>query len=290
VTFTVYPDVDAEQCLLLWRVSQIEAMETVGEITDPQVLEPEQRSGGTGSEGDPPTAISMSYVYRHPASEGQPVKVMWGECRAVPGGALAISHSASQERYPTEIAARQALLTGLSIPAADPPQPSTQPVPASLPSAQAPFASAAAPAASAGPDPDGSAAPVVADPACTGVPEWASATIARFDRIEAARMEAREVGAYDLIGFIASFAGQVAGMAARQEAGPVPDLAAEVNALAVAAYGVIEEAADLQYEGLTGGGGAALARGQRLFEDGMMQVNDARKEVERLRGRCTPEG
>ena len=132
------------------------------------------------------------------------------------------------------------------------------------------------------------------DPGCAGIPEWSEATIARFDRIEELRIEAREIGSYDLVAFIASFGGQVAGMAARQEAGPVPALAAEANAAAIEAFGVLEESADLQYEGLSRGGGSgrsgSLSEGQRRFDEGMDAVNEVRKEAERLIAMCTPEG
>jgi hypothetical protein len=102
------------------------------------------------------------------------------------------------------------------------------------------------------------------------------------------------VGGPELVGFIASFAGQMAGMAARQEAGPVPALAAEANARSIEAYGVLEESADLQLEGMSGGTesvrSGTLAEGQRLFDEGIDLLNEARKDVERLRGRCSPEG
>jgi hypothetical protein len=131
------------------------------------------------------------------------------------------------------------------------------------------------------------------DPACVGVVDWAEATIARFDRIEELRVEAREVPALELIGFIASFGGEVAGMSARQETGPVPERAAEANTRAIEAFGIIEESADMQYDGLSaagGGGSATLADGQRRFDEGMEAVNEARKDAERLIGQCRPEG
>jgi hypothetical protein len=83
-------------------------------------------------------------------------------------------------------------------------------------------------------------------------------------------------------------------MAARQAAGPVPALAAEANAAAIEALGILEESADLQYEGLSRGGGAgrsgSLSEGQRRFDEGMDAVNEVRKEAERLVAMCTPEG
>jgi hypothetical protein len=300
------PPVGPLECLEGWRSADIDDLAARGEIVDPRIYEPERRQAATSGVDDPPAAISMSYLYEETAIEGQPTMVSWVDCRALPGAALGIFHATLFDRYATESQARQALLGGLAIPAAGhPPAPapvaSPEPVQPPGPALTAQPVAVPEPAPVQAPDPApvpvpldspvlvASAAPVV-DPACVGVVAWADATIARFDRIEQLRVEAREIGAYDLVGFIASFAGQVAGMTGRQETGPIPDLAIEANALAIAAYGVLEESADLQYEGLTGGGGAAVSRGQRLFDDGMKQVNEARKEVERLRGRCSPEG
>jgi hypothetical protein len=138
--------------------------------------------------------------------------------------------------------------------------------------------------------PGPSAAPVLLDPDCAGVPEWAEATLARFDRIDELQIEGVEASGPELMSFLATASGQIAGIAARQEAGPVPGLAAEANALAIKAYGIIEESADVQYEGLSEADGVAVTKGLRLFDDGMDLVNDARKEIGRLMGRCSPEG
>jgi hypothetical protein len=192
------------------------------------------------------------------------------------------------DRYDAALVARQELLATLGIPGQGPPEPAPEPsVDAPHPADPVPDAPTVTTAPERPPEP----APV-ADPACEGVAEWATATSERLDRLDELVIEAREVGAYDYIGFIASFAGTMAGMVARQEDGPVPEAARAANEQAIELFQRLEEAADLQYEGLTGAGGGgaaatrALAEGREKADEGLEKLTELRKAIAVAEGSC----
>jgi hypothetical protein len=297
VSLVALPGIDPDACMADWRSTQIDAPAASGEYVSVRVLEPEVRESSASGTTQPPAAISMSYAYQDTTTEGQRTFVSWTQCRTTSDGSLAIYHRTAEGGYAAEALARQTLLTGLAIPAdaglssVAPALAPPEPVPSSGVADDAAARGATTPPSV--PDAAPSPATAAVDPACIGVAEWADATVARLDRIEELQVEAREVAAHELIGFVASFAGQMAGMAARQEVGPVPEAAAGANARAVEAFGVLELSADLQYEGMGGGGSpdsGALSEGRRRFDEGMDIANEVRKEAERLRAQCTPEG
>jgi hypothetical protein len=130
-----------------------------------------------------------------------------------------------------------------------------------------------------------------AESACIGVIEWAEATNARLDELDALADDANEVaGRFDLPAYVAAieaFAVAVQAASAAQASQAVPDPAAAANGQVLVAYGRLLESASLfqrYYTVEMSFDTYALATS--TYEEALGLVAGVRRETGRLIGGC----
>jgi hypothetical protein len=172
-----------------------------GDIRD---LEPLLNPDGTRIRGGDATRAWIGYRYVH-AGTGVAV-AEYHECRAANGLVVSIQHRTPAELYEVEAAARDALLTGLTMPSAPPATPAPTP-----------------------------------DAACEGYAAWHESTLARVDTLASLRSQETQ-GAADVLtsndagpyrALLRRLVLDVERLRADQEAQAAPAAAADAQALAV---------------------------------------------------------